>query len=115
MFVLPVKVLLDLSLVQYRHLTRLFDGLPRLLFDATKSRLDQGYAMAAIAYLDSRNGTDILARFMGLWALFTRDKTIRGLDSFTAHFSNYMVAINSIAPKFQITIQLHRVAVGGVR
>lgn len=58
---------------------------------------DQGFAMAAVAYMDSQNKTNYVARFMPAWSSFTEDKKNWSLDCSIELFSNQMRAINSIA------------------
>ncbi len=60
---------------------------------------DQAQAMAAIAYLDRRNGTENLASLMPKWEAFVADKPNWNLASSISRFTSQMERLDSLAAR----------------
>jgi hypothetical protein len=57
---------------------------------------DQGEVMAALAYLDKKNGTDKLARYLPLWRAFVADKKSWDLGKSIAFFEENMNTLQAL-------------------
>lgn len=57
---------------------------------------DQGDVMAALAYLDKKNGTDKLSRFLPLWHAFVADKKSWDLGKSIAFFAETMDRLHAL-------------------
>lgn len=58
---------------------------------------DQGVAIGAIAYLDQKNGTDVLAKFRTKWASYVEKKSWKpDLEDAVSRFSLEMNALDEI-------------------
>ncbi|MDN2710323.1 DUF6000 family protein [Janthinobacterium sp. SUN118] len=57
---------------------------------------DQAQAMAAIAYLDDKNGTDAAARHAPAWADFTASRPGLALDEALAAFTSRMATLRAL-------------------
>lgn len=62
-------------------------------------RYDQADAMAAIWYLDSRNGTGNFASMMTRWETFVADKPYGDLDGAIAGFALRMAQVSSLSAR----------------
>jgi hypothetical protein len=60
---------------------------------------DQAEAMAAIAYLDGRNGTSDLASMMATWETFVANKPRWDLDRAIAGFARRMAQLSSLSAR----------------
>ncbi|HEY0557070.1 MAG TPA: DUF6000 family protein [Thermoanaerobaculia bacterium] len=58
---------------------------------------DQGEVMAALAYLDKKNGTDRLSRYLPLWHAFVADKKSWELGKSIAFFEENMDRLHALA------------------
>ncbi len=61
-----------------------------------KMKYDQGFAMAALAYLDTQNGTKELDRHLGQWKDYTTDKPTWNLDEYKERFAKDVEAFKAI-------------------
>ena len=64
---------------------------------------DQADAMAAIAFLDDRNGTSNLASLMTKWNTFMANKPNWNLDQATAQFARCMAQVSSLSARCSST------------
>ncbi len=57
---------------------------------------DQADAMAALSYTDHLNETNVMARYLDAWNIFTKDKKNLDLERSVAHFKEIMAALSEI-------------------
>lgn len=91
----------DVALAQFNASESMGFLLEYLSYYLTRSdlRYDQADAMAAIAYLDGRNGTRDLASMMARWETFVANKRHRDLDQAIAGFALRMAQVSSLSAR----------------
>ncbi len=57
---------------------------------------DQSHAMGAVAYLDLKNGTNHLGKYLQLWEVFTANKTNWNLQRSIKSFEDEMNTLHAL-------------------